>query len=418
MFSGWPNRLFTKVSSLLSLGRDKSVWTGVSIDQYRLDLLSRSSPVPYNEVASPGVSITVLCTRSVHLKVLWERWIQDGRKYLESRSLKPDLLQVFVHPASFIEPALVRQATPPSAKIIPDELLGNCTWQKINPCFHAALAYPLSTFKEAEWFLTVSHDSFPVKPFGKLYESLSDDRRSRFAWAHLSFTSEHIPKASNWFILSRKHTEILVNNPADWLNEGFTSGVTGAAGPDEWAPFKCLLRRINNETDFFASQVHPATALTPEAMRSNSDYYNMYALWHDCDLVGIHSPGVPCKFKTIYRRKLEGIMRDPGLFFARKAHPKLTVIPHPLLSIDRNSGEVTLLGREKGWMPMKLADQSQPITDFMTSRLQLQSDFDSPEDDVPEAELPAGYKSLFLYEDLIAFLVSNRADGLRESLLT
>lgn len=211
-----------------------------------------------------------------------------------------------------------------------------CSWGALNECMAILLADAVLHAPKSEYFILVSGNSIPVKNYGYIFSHLNQAKRSLFdvVTTHLG-DQPGVAKAKQWFVLLRKHAELLVARRDLWEHATWRVYGRVSAASDEWAPLTTLSRLIDG------------VEMGKELNTQDGDYEHVHlagdrsgvtwTCWsHEChdDIVGHRRDGRwPAQYENMNEIAFDLILKQPELLFMRKASEDFKIIKDDNTSI-------------------------------------------------------------------------------------
>lgn len=206
-----------------------------------------------------------------------------------------------------------------------------CQWGFLTQCEAELLRTSLSRAPKSEYFILVSGDAVPLKSYAYIFSHLNEGRRSLFDIVSTSFLKSKTAKAKQWFVLLRKHAELLAANENLWAHQDWKMlgrhGTEGFAAPDEWAPLSALSALEDHEQlgKELNAQSSKYDDIKPAGDRSGFTWvcWTLSCMGHPIgDLATDQWPG---NYKVLNQPALQKLTEQPELLFMRKVSNGLTI---------------------------------------------------------------------------------------------
>eukprot|EP01055_Gregarina_sp_Pseudo9_P000078 Gregarina_sp_Pseudo_9__77@NODE_1051_length_1929_cov_19_898413_g984_i0_p1_GENE_NODE_1051_length_1929_cov_19_898413_g984_i0NODE_1051_length_1929_cov_19_898413_g984_i0_p1_ORF_typecomplete_len332_score101_96Branch/PF02485_21/3_1e12_NODE_1051_length_1929_cov_19_898413_g984_i06581653 len=262
--------------------------------------------------------------------MVWEEWFQDARDFLLQQSWieanvttkdNPYLQAVMTYPPDHAE-AVSALSLPDWLQLDSEPVWGE--WGKLLGVMHRGLELALSRHPNASYFILSSDTTVPVKSYQYILGEISVDPRSRFDIFCHNFWI-YFFKHSQWIMLSREHTQWLVE-AADWWTQPHVRWVKGrehcvptVAATDEYFPGKALIVRGGG-----LGATHAINARL--AMDRNKLNGWTFIYWPTVNesrhlpfgVVAADKHGHPARFVSLTSTFLRRMVQKEGLWFLRK----------------------------------------------------------------------------------------------------
>lgn len=268
----------------------------------------------------PAVAMLFLMRRQLSANTIWERWYRDAFDWIYAQGLEDPnvtsmenstILRTYIHYSPAFSPEAVAEFLPPMLKHALISAPAECQWGDLNTCQYRLYLEAYTKFSEAEYFILVSHNSMPLKPFHYIYQALQNDRRIRTTLIALNF-AQGLPKTSMWRGEPREVVEARLWD-VSWLPNKWLHIWRLSCAPDECWTWRPLIAQYGSES------------LQKFAFSENCpDDFScfMFDCWHQmkaCSNTGAIKEGTnPFLWTWLNENFLLRRLNDPDNWFMRK----------------------------------------------------------------------------------------------------
>eukprot|EP01053_Blabericola_migrator_P004710 Blabericola_migrator_1__4709@NODE_2486_length_2692_cov_46_669714_g1558_i0_p1_GENE_NODE_2486_length_2692_cov_46_669714_g1558_i0NODE_2486_length_2692_cov_46_669714_g1558_i0_p1_ORF_typecomplete_len403_score42_48Branch/PF02485_21/3_3e05_NODE_2486_length_2692_cov_46_669714_g1558_i0831291 len=278
-----------------------------------------------------GFAIVFLVVRHIDTRLTWERWLQDAYDWIHAEGLeasdipphKSSILRTYVSFHGAFDRDKVKELMTPLMKESPIKDPQMCPWSLLGPCYRQLMEYPYNDWPHAGYFLIMSHNSVPVKPFSTMYRSFLADRRARTTTHNIAFDPDSLcPKGSTWKGLPREMVRPMVERShwvlMDWMHQGKAAGSV-----DEGQHWIGVMAEYG---EGFAEMFHPgkmAGVMPPwpegDSLNWHVDCWPGYSFHAPhCTALGTDSHDKPRKFHTVLEAGVLELLNNSHVWSFRK----------------------------------------------------------------------------------------------------
>eukprot|EP01055_Gregarina_sp_Pseudo9_P000082 Gregarina_sp_Pseudo_9__81@NODE_1054_length_1919_cov_11_224468_g986_i0_p1_GENE_NODE_1054_length_1919_cov_11_224468_g986_i0NODE_1054_length_1919_cov_11_224468_g986_i0_p1_ORF_typecomplete_len387_score9_41Branch/PF02485_21/6_7e07_NODE_1054_length_1919_cov_11_224468_g986_i06281788 len=273
----------------------------------------------------PSVALMFQMRRQLSTNHVWERWLRDSFDWIYAQGLEEShvtpmqnstILRTYVNYSPSFRHDAVREFLPPTMKHALVDGPPDCVWDDLTPCNYRLFLEAFTKFPEAQYFILISHNSIPLKPFSYMFEALKTDRRIRTTVIDFDF-ADGLPKTTSWRAEPREVVELRISDPY-WLNSTWPHSKKGWCGPDECTIWKPLVSS-------FPTSFSEKFALAPCIDHKACFTFDCWSGQKGCKHSGETDSTSPFHWKKINEEFLLEQLKDPNKWFLRKVEDETPI---------------------------------------------------------------------------------------------